>query len=339
MTSSLDIEQPEALVEYLKISGRISAEEQPMIRVLSGGVSNRTVWLERENGEAWVLKQALAKLRVKVDWFSSPERVLREALGLKWLAEIAPGGTITPLIFVDESHYLLAMQAVPQPHENWKTLLLKGELSLEHVEQFGRLLGLIHKCAFERREEIEPIFADRAFFETLRIEPYYSYTASQVPETHGFYQALIDDTRGNLLTLVHGDYSPKNVLVYQDHLILLDHEVIHWGDPAFDLGFSTTHLLSKAHHVSEKRSVFAEAAKLYWRTYRETLSEITWAQRLEARAVRHTLACLLARVDGRSPLEYLTDSERERQRKVVVSLVNNLPETMPDLIERFVSAL
>jgi hypothetical protein len=121
----LDIEQPGALVSYLKGIGRVGEDEEPVVRVLAGGVSNRTVLVERpEAGGAWVVKQALPKLRVAVDWFSHPERIHREALGLRWLEALAPPGTITPLVFEDRDNYLLAMEAVPEPHENWKTMLL-----------------------------------------------------------------------------------------------------------------------------------------------------------------------------------------------------------------------
>src|SRR5262245_15200966 len=101
MPEPLDIEQHDALADYLRRTGRIAPDEAIAARTLAGGVSNRTVLVERPNGEAWVLKQALAKLRVAVDWFSSPERIQREALGLRWLARLAPLGTITALIFED----------------------------------------------------------------------------------------------------------------------------------------------------------------------------------------------------------------------------------------------
>lgn len=336
---TLDIEQPRLLITYLKDAGHIGPDEQPRLRNLTGGISNRTVLVERPTGETWVLKQALAKLRVPIDWFSDPERVHREALGLRWLAQLAPPGTITSFVFEDHDHHLLAMQAVPQPHDNWKTLLLAGQLEECHVEQFGRLLGTIHRNAYESREQVVFDFEDRSFFESLRLEPYYGHTAAQVPTAAPFLTALIDETRARRVTLVHGDYSPKNILIYRGQLILLDHEVIHFGEPAFDLGFSLTHLLSKAHHLPQQRQAFAKAAITYWQVYLQTVGDVSWARDLEPYAVRHTLACLLARVVGRSLLEYLDDTARARQGKAVLDLLSNVPATIADLVDQFVRRL
>ncbi len=339
MPVELDIEQPGALTAYLRASGRIAPAEAPRVTVLAGGVSNRTVLVERASGEAWVVKQALARLRVKVEWLSSPERIHREALGLRWLERIAPPGSTTPLVFEDFDHHLLGMAAVPQPHENWKTVLLRGDLDRAHIEQFAHLLGQVHRVSHERRAEIAPVFADRGFFESLRLEPYYVYTAAQIDAARPFIEALLAETRAIQQTLVHGDYSPKNVLVYDNRLILLDHEVIHFGDPGFDLGFSLTHLLSKAHHLPAKRTAFQDAAKHYWITFRQAVTGSDWAESLEARAVRHTLCCLLARVAGKSPLEYLDQSARDRQQAVVVALLADPPQTVAALADRFVAAI
>lgn len=343
--AQLDIEQPAALIDYLRQEQRIGAAETPRVTVLAGGVSNRTVLVEREHGEAWVLKQALTKLRVPVDWFSDPERVHREALGLHWLSTLTPPGVIPALIFEDHTHHLLAMAAVPQPHVNWKTLLLTGELHLTQVTQFATLLATIHGQAARRQADLAPIFADRTFFESLRLEPYYQYTASQVPAAQAFLMQLVNATRERTYTLVHGDYSPKNTLVYQNRLVLLDYEVIHWGEPAFDLGFSLTHLLSKAHHLARQRAQFAQAAHHYWQAYQQASGQFsddvtaTWQREIEAYAVRHTLACLLARVAGRSPLEYLTETARRQQAQVVTTLMQHPPATMPALIDAFVDRL
>jgi aminoglycoside phosphotransferase (APT) family kinase protein len=342
MSTEVDIERPDMLLAYLRRSGHIAADEQPTIQNLAGGVSNRTVlveWRGRSGrGEAWVLKQALKKLRVAVEWYSSPERIHREALGMRWLERLMPGAS-TRLIFEDQANHILAMEAVPQPHENWKTMLLAGGLETRHVEQFGQLLGSLHRTAYKRRDEIASAFNDRSFFESLRIEPYYVYTWARIPETASFYDSLIAMTRSRRLTLVHGDYSPKNILIQQGRLVLLDHEVIHFGDPAFDLGFALAHLLSKAHHVRDRRAAFAGAAADFWRSYRDSLGEFPWATDLEPRAVRHTLGCLLARVAGRSPLEYMDREERARQQAAAIALMAAPPASVVELVKRFVELL
>lgn len=338
MTPTVNIEDSPSLIAYLRSIDRVNSDELPEIRVLAGGVSNRTVWVRLPSGETWVLKQALDKLRVAVDWFSSPERIHREAAGMRALNQLAPG-RVPRLIFEDAKLHLLAMEAVPEPHDNWKALLLAGQIEDDHVRQFGELLGTIHRSAYECSADLAPKFDDRSFFESLRLEPYYAYTASQVPESADFYKHLISDTRARRLTLVHGDYSPKNILVRSNRLILLDHEVIHFGDPAFDVGFSLAHFFSKAHCYGERRQSFAATAALYWQSYRSTLGELPWGEDLEPRSVRHALGCLLARACGRSPLDYLSADLRARQRGAVVALMPDPPTTIIELKDRFVAQI
>src|SRR3954447_23765239 len=217
---TLDIENHDALASYLR--RRDSSCEPLSMQTLAGGVSNRTVLVRFADGQAWVIKQALAKLRTKADWFSDPARVHREALGMRWLARLAPPGTIPEFVFEDFEHHLLAMAAVPEPHENWKEMLLAGRLELRHVRQFATLLATVHKRATKSADELETLFADRSFFESLRLEPYYGFTATQVPQAAAFLAQLVHDTRRRQLTLVHGDFSPKNILIHDDRLILLD---------------------------------------------------------------------------------------------------------------------
>jgi hypothetical protein len=330
---ALDIERPESLLAYLRASGRIGAGEHPRLQQLAGGVSSRAMLVEREApAESWVLKQALPKLRVAADWFSSPERMRREALALRWMPELLPSGSSPKLVWEEPDVHLLAMTAVPQPHMNWKVELLQGR-GLEHAEAFGGLLGIVHRRAWERRAEIRVDFADRSFFETLRIEPYYRYAAARVPAAAPFLGALIEETDRVTETLVHGDFSPKNVLVHDGRLVLLDYEVAHFGDPAFDVGFSTAHLLSKVNHLRALGSSFARAAAESWRAYRGEIRTTAFGDAVESRAVAHTLACLLARVDGRSPLEYLDERARHRQRAAALALMEARPATMPALVE------
>ncbi len=336
---TLDIEQPGSLEAYLRKNNYILPEEPVDTLPLAGGVSNRTVLIRRANGEAWVVKQALEKLRVAVDWFSSPTRIHREALALRIVAQLLPAGTVPLLIFEDWDHHLLGMSAVPEPHVNWKSMLLQGTLQDNHVRQFAILLGKLHGASTEQAGSLAGLFADRTFFETLRLEPYYAYSASQIPEAAPFLTQLIAETDKRRHCIVHGDFSPKNILVHREQLVLLDYEVIHWGDPAFDVGFALTHLLSKAHHLSTMRNDFASAALTYWDTYRTTIGNQPWSADLAPWVVRHTMACLLARVAGRSPLEYLSTAERHRQLQAVLAMLVKQPPTVAMLIEQFIAAL
>ncbi len=333
----MNIENPQELVSYLRETKKIQVNENPELRVLAGGVSNRTVLVKRQSGERWVLKQALEQLRVPVPWFSSPERIHREALGLKWLSQIVPEGSVTPFIFEDRQHNVLAMEAVPEPHQNFKSMLLEGQIEQDHVDQFGRLLGVIHRNSYKKGETVPPILLDRSFFESLRLEPYYRFTASQITKAAPFLNDLIQETLGLSLSIVHGDFSPKNILVFQNRLVLIDHEVIHFGDPAFDIGFAMTHFLTKAHHCKVHRDALRLAAKRYWEVYVNT-SGLAQGD-FEARSVEHTLGCLLARVAGRSQLEYLGENERSCQRDVVVELMQDRPVKIIELIDQFVDRI
>lgn len=337
--SELDIEQPGALLAYLRGQRILSAGEAADTQILRGGVSSRVVRVTRERGASLVVKQALAQLRVADDWFSDPTRVHREALGLRWLTQLAPPGTITPLLFEDFAHHVIGMVDVPRPHHDWKTCLLSTAPNPHHVRQFAAMLATIHTQAAERRHVLRPLFADRSWFESLRIDPYYRCAAERVPAAEPFLTALIEDTAANAVTLVHGDYSPKNILLHRDRLFILDHEVIHWGDPAFDVGFSLAHLISKAHHCPDRRGALLAAAYDYVGHYLAVVAGTFIDRGLAGRAGRHALGCLLARVVGRSPLEYLTAPERARQQAIVVDLMRDPPADVVGAITRVGEAL
>jgi len=329
----INIEDTEQLLAYLHETNRIAKHEAPQFVILKGGVSNRIVWVQRKQNSDWIMKQALEKLRVQVDWFSAPERIHREAAGLRCLSKVIPDN-VPSFVFEDMNFHILSMSAVQQPHQNWKAQLLRSEPDINHAVQFGKLLAHIHN-AIENYPEIADEFSDSKFFEELRLEPYYAYTASQVPSAEDFLHRVIEDTRLRRQALVHGDYSPKNVLLYDNRLFILDYEVIHFGDPAFDIGFSMAHFLSKAHYRQAHQRSFIEMALTYWGTYSDAISKRFLSQSLEIYAVRHTLACLLARVSGRSPLEYLDTNYRERQRDIVLELMNIEIKMIPDLITHF----
>ncbi len=332
MNAELNIEDPPDLLNYLREGGRIGENTKVRISRLTGGVSNRTVLLEFDDGSSWVMKQALDKLRVDGDWFCSPERILFEAEAMRWLDQYVPGNT-PKLIFEDQSQYILAMEAVQPPFENLKTLLISSPPKPMYFKSAGKLLGQIHLQGSKEKTHIPELFNDTQFFHTLRITPYYLETIKQVGETRSFFEALIADTNNDRYTFVHGDYSPKNLLVKDGKLILLDHEVTHYGDGTFDLGFFIAHLLSKANHLPEYRTEFITGVLIFFEAYLDQTKVITRAR--EQRAVRHAAGCFLSRVCGLSQLEYLHKEQRQRQKTIALQLLSDIPESMNELSSKF----
>jgi aminoglycoside phosphotransferase (APT) family kinase protein len=338
-SKEIDIEDFRALEQYLRERRYIGQGEPMKCEKLTGGVSNKAVRVVLPGATAWVLKQALPKLRVSSDWFSDPQRVHVEANGLRWLNRLAPRGSTPALLWEDRENHLLAMESVPSGHENWKSALLAEKIRAEYFEQFGALLGTIHRCSSEAETEVRSVFESTVHFESLRLNPYYVSTAENIPQSAKFFRELIDEIRAQRVALVHGDFSPKNTLIHRGQLVILDYEVIHFGDPAFDAGFALTHFLSKAHHLPQCRIALANGAKIFWRAYFSEISRTTWARAVEARAVRNALGCLLARVAGKSPLEYLNREERSRQADVVLSMIYSPPQFVPNLVDEFVEKI
>jgi 5-methylthioribose kinase len=333
-STTIDIENPEHLLPYLRSHGWLAGESKPDIKLLTGGVSNRAIYID-DGERAMVLKQALEKLRVKVDWFSPVERIHREAQGLRWLQQIEPAGSVPGFIFEDFEQHILAMTAVKHPHQNWKNELMEGRIDKDLFIQCGGLLGQIYRLSQKQKKKIPAPFFDTGYFESLRLEPYYAYSARHVPEAAAFLADLAREALTQKESIVHGDFSPKNFLIYQGRLCLLDHEVIHWGDPAFDIGFLMAHFLSKAHHLPKYREGFIQNSLFFVDAFRDEAAPSTTAW--EERAVRHALGCLLARVAGRSQLEYLDPTEKQRQQEAVCLLIKQPGRSLVQLVEDFVS--
>jgi 5-methylthioribose kinase len=332
----MNIEDPGQLLKYFIRNNWISPGEKVETRILKGGVSNRTVLIKRQPGPDWVAKQAIPKLRVKEDWYCPPERIKSESKGLQWLAKILPENTIPLLIYEDPEEYLLIMQAVPTPHFNLKEKLLKGEIVLDEISQMGKILGTIHREGYENTV-ISQIFKDSSFFEILRLEPYYRFSANRVDRAKVFLSDLRNQTLKYRYSVVHGDFSPKNILINEGNLRLIDHEVIHFGDATFDLGFALTHFLSKALHLPPFRDDLFDGLRFFIKSY---LSEFPpWNSKIEKRAIDHTMGCLLARVHGKSPLEYLSATEQMIQTEIVLELIESTPDQLSTFTDLYYQKL
>jgi 5-methylthioribose kinase len=324
---------------YLQVSGRIIPGEPVSICELAGGVSNVVLLVELpDRGQRFVLKQARAKLRVKEDWQCSIERIWREVETLRIcgsLLQVSSPQTdgwvaaVPQILWEDRDNYAYAMTAAPPEHKTWKEILLAGELeaSQQIATCCGRLLGRLHAASWNCHH-IAKRLDDRAFFDQLRLDPYYFQIGRVHPNLADCTQQLVESVSHHRQCLVHGDFSPKNLLVWPGQVLLIDFEVGHYGDPAFDLGFFLTHLVLKSIWSGPRRAEYLQLVTRFWEAYRPVLaraaSEIEICQ-LEARACWNLAGCMLARVDGKSPVDYLTSQHQEEVRTRAIDWMRRPP--------------
>ena len=285
------------------------------IDFLSGGVSSLVVRVVTDDG-AFVIKQALPQLRVEAAWFSRPERSGIEARCALALSELLPG-SVPDVVAIVPERSAFVMRSAPPGTETWKDHLMRGEISPDVAETVGRMLGRIHANS-AGRADLAVEFADTSFFDELRIDPYLRYVAATAPDLAPALDEVAAELLATGVCLVHGDFSPKNLLVTPDGgVLLVDHEVAHWGHPAFDVAFVTNHLCLKAirFRADGRAHAYLEAATAVLDAYAAEAGELEVG--IGRFAAQTTGALLLARVDGKSPVEYLTDDrDRDLARSV-----------------------
>lgn len=296
------------------------------VRALGGGVSNTVLLIESGEG-CFVLKQALGKLRVEQDWFSDRTRVFRESGAMRMLRPHLPGGAVPEVLFEDRENCLFAMTAAPAGSANWKAQLLEGTIESRTAEQVARVLGLMFRASW-RNPEWETGFGDQTVFDQLRLDPYYRSTALRHPDLRPAAEQLLEASGQRRFCLVHGDWSPKNFLVSDGGVMAIDFEVIHFGDPAFDSAFLLNHLLLKSFYRPEWAGRYRDLARAFWETLRCTMPPAEW---FEGATLEHLGWLLLARIDGKSPAEYIRDPDlkqriRERAREMIRARPSSLRE-------------
>lgn len=335
---SLDAQSLPELAQYLDQRPETAPSRVAELLPLGGGVSSSVVWVRLADGRQWVVKQALAKLRVRADWRADPGRAHIEAMALRWFAEWLQPGATPALIFEDEPHNLLCMQAVADPGATLKAALLQRQVDPSAFPKLGAMLAALHVQSHQRLAELAPVLDRCRYIEALRIEPYYLFTAAQLPQADALLQAMAVSMRTRRDGLVQGDFSPKNILVAKDRLVLLDHEVAHVGDRAFDLGFFMTHLVAKSVHLPEIGDPLRRGLLSFWQSYEHAATSLRASDpTLEARCCTHLICCLLARCLGRSPLEYLDARSHPRVLELARALAARPPSRVAQLAEALVA--
>ena len=286
---------------------------------LTGGVSS-DIWRVDLPQRSLCVKRALSKLKVSADWQAPVSRNAYEWEWIRFAAQHCPDNVPRPLAH-DPQVGVFAMSFLPaNEHPVWKQQLMAGDVAIETANAVGHLLGRLH-AASAGSSELAAAFDTGDNFHALRLEPYLLATSLKHPALASRLQHLVQRTAGIRAALVHGDVSPKNILVGPRGPVLLDAECAWYGDPAFDLAFCLNHLLLKCLVHPEKRDALIASFKALTEAH---FDEADWELRsvLEARAAELLPALLLARVDGKSPVEYLTEvRQREQVRAVAVPLL------------------
>lgn len=319
MTALLDASTVGA---FLAERGLVGDAAAVRARPLSGGVSNVVLAVESDGWRA-VVKQALPRLRVADEWFATQERALAEAAALRLAADLTPGA-VPAVLDVVEPTYAIVIAAAPDGWANWKDELLRGAADTTVGEQLGATLAAWHRGTYGGPDAWRLAGTDA--FEQLRVDPYHRTVMRRRPELAGSIGEVVEQMLATTACLVHGDFSPKNVLVGAGGLWVLDFEVAHVGDPAFDLGFMLNHLLLKSVHRPDAAVRYYGCAHAFLTAYAdavpgELLPPLPYV-------LAHTGCLALARVDGKSPAEYLTGEERGITRRIGEELLTSPPASL-----------
>lgn len=320
------------LDHFLLAHGLAASGEVARWFPLPGGISS-DIWRVDLPGRSLCVKRALPKLKVGDDWEAPVSRNAYEWAWLCFAAEHQPQAVPLPLAH-DPATGLLVMNFLePDTHPVWKQMLLQGVVAPSVAAQVGSVLGQLHGAS-AGRADLARTFDTLANFHALRLEPYLLAPARRHPDIARRLQELALRTGSTRLALVHGDVSPKNILVAAHGPVFLDAECAWYGDPAFDVAFCLNHLLLKCVVQPLRVDALLDSFAAFVAAYFD-VARFESRDPLEARAACLLPALLLARVDGKSPVEYLVGRplQQELVRRVARALIANPPARLAAVAE------
>jgi 5-methylthioribose kinase len=317
-------------LQYLREKGWLTSGPG-QVTPLGGGVSNIVLRIETPE-RAFVLKQSRPQLRTRDAWFSDLDRVYREQEVMQLLHPLLPPTTVPEVLFVDRPNFVFVMSHAPEAARVWKESLLSGKIDLTLGERVGTVLGFMHEHTALDHRMVEP-FRDHTAYVQLRVDPFYRRVQERRPEVAAAIAPILDRMLTVKEALCHGDYTPKNILVHTRGFTLVDYETAHFGDPTMDLGLCLAHLILKAFHRPAGRPGYLQLTRSFWRGYNQS---IKWAPKHEwqAHGIQHFAVCLLARIDGTSPVDYLPEEpKREAVRRLSRHILWDGPTLWEDVLD------
>ena len=284
---------------------------------ITDGVSS-DIWFIQSNKKKFCIKRALKKLTVKEDWYAPINRSNFEAKYFYECKKIIPN-SFPKILGHDKKKYILAMHWYDNnKYLVWKKKLLEGSVSFFDAKIVAKVLVKIHK-SFYKKKKYEKSFLNDSTFLAIRIEPYILFTANSYPNHRKRFISVAKSLVENKKTLIHGDFSPKNILIGKSYPIILDAETACWGDPVFDLAFCLNHIILKSIHKRNNKK-YIELGKVFLEAY---LRELTFedCNNFLYRMFELLPLLTLARVDGKSPVEYLDSSKKNKVRNLGINLL------------------
>lgn len=318
----------ETVVRYLADRGLLDGEGAVATR-LSGGVSN-VVLAVSSGHQRLVVKQSLGRLDVAEQWLATRRRTVTEAAALRLASTLTPAH-VPEVIDLDTDALVLVIPAAPASWQVLKDDLVEGRIDLDVFTGLADVLCTWHNrtaSPSEQRDRCD----DPEAFRQLRTDPFHRTVASRHPELAERILLCVDELESSRMCLVHGDFSPKNVLVGPDGFWVIDFEVAHIGAPVFDVAFLLTHLLLKAVFRPAHRAAYEAAGQLFWQRYEQGIEASLRCS--TSSLVAHLGCLLLARVDGRSPASYLSADDRRQVRRLGESLLQRPALDLDDVYDR-----
>ncbi len=321
---------PADLLGALSRAGLIDNPESARCEALSGGVSS-DIWKITTPRQTFCVKRALAKLKVAADWSAPVERNRYEVAWIRIAGRIVPGAA-PEILYQDDAGMFCAMTYLgPDDHRLWKSELRDGRAIAADADEVGRRLGRIH-AATANNPQVAAQFPRHDIFHAIRLEPYLEATAAAHPDLREVLFGLSRRTGATHLAMIHGDVSPKNILLGPDGPVFLDAECACIGDPAFDLAFCLNHMLLKCLWNPAARESFHACFEAMTQAY---LAEANWepSGAVEQRAASLLPGLFLARVDGKSPVEYIQgEADRASVRRCARALLVAPPSRLAEVL-------
>ena len=313
----------------------ISQDEVIGVEALSGGVSSEIACVKTAKS-IYCAKFALAKLNVAAEWHAPIHRNAAEYYWLDFVSRICPGNT-PKLYGRSQSLNGFVMEHISGENVRlWKQDLFENQVKVSDIVSVAISLGSIHTTSthvgFNRQK-----FQNMSDFHALRLSPYFFAMIDKYPHIRAALLQITEDLSSNQIALIHGDVSPKNIIFRGDTPIFLDAECATMGDPIFDVGFCLNHLVLKALHMPEKGQDLLKSCRVFWHTYS---GHIDWdsVDHFEKRLCRLLPALLLARVDSKSPVEYLLEDRKEKIRETSIPLIQHPVETLSSYLAHIAEA-